>query len=264
MSTFTPLQIIEPPFTYHTRDSLSWLNINKSRQVSTMSTENQNNAEFLSAISIRFKRLIRDLLNGNMKRARALAAQVHQEIPADGEHIAFQNLIEDLAQGQAVRNAFINLPSAFPGIGTIISWGLISVEDFFILDQSVTLILALSILHGLDPEEHESMEELAIGIIGEVYGLEPSNTQNNSKSLVKKFMIKLLPQRYVNFGLTRWVKAFIKRLLPFRRKSRLLPIGFGVIISAWDAYDTIVKIGQISLRELPGKRHRKEFEGRSA
>lgn len=229
-----------------------------------MSTENQNKTEILNAISERFKRLIRDLLKGNMKRARALAAQVHQEIPADGEHIAFQNLIEDLAQGQAVRNAFINLPSAFPGIGTIISWALISVEDFFVLDQSVTLILALSILHGLDPEDQALLEEFALNIIGKAYGLEHTSPDSNSNALVKKFMIKLLPQRYVNFGLTRWVKAFIKRLLPFRRKSRLLPIGFGIIISAWDAYGTIVKVGQISLQELPGKRHQKEFEGPSA
>jgi hypothetical protein len=243
---------------------LSWLNMNNSRQVSMMSIENRNNTEILYAIGERFKRLIRDLLKGNMRRARALAAQVHQEIPADGEHIAFQNLIEDLAQGQAVRNAFINLPSAYPGIGTIISWALISVEDFFILDQSITLILALSILHGLDPQDYSYMEELAINVIGKAYGLEQMSPESNSSALVKRFMIKLLPQRYVNFGLTRWVKAFIKRLLPFRRKSRLLPIGFGIIISAWDAYDTIVKVGQISLQELPGKRHQKEFEGPSA
>jgi hypothetical protein len=63
----------------------------------------------------------------------------------------------------------------------------------------------------------------------------------------------------VNFGLTRWVKVFIKRLLPFRRKSRLMPIGFGMVMSAWDAYDTIVKVGRFALRELPGKRHQREF-----
>jgi hypothetical protein len=219
----------------------------------------RNDAEILSAISGRFRRLITGLLKGNIKRARALAAQVRREIPVNGEHISFQNLIEDLAQGQAVRNALINLPSAFAGIGTIISWALISLEDFFVLDQSVTLIITLCILHGLDPEDYEDIEEFAISIIGQAYGIETSGPASDSKAFVKSFIIKLLPARYVNFGLTRWVKGFIKRLLPFRRKSRLMPIGFGIIMSAWDAYDTIVKVGRFTLRELPGKRHQREF-----
>jgi len=223
-----------------------------------MSAMNGNDTEILSAISGRFRRLITGLLKGNIKRARALAAQVRREIPADGEHVSFQNLIEDLAQGQAVRNAFINLPSAFPGIGTIISWALISLEDFFVLDQSVTLIMALYILHGLDPEDHEGMEEFAISVIGRAYGIETSGPGDDSKAYVQRFIIKLLPARYVNFGLARWVKVFMKRLLPFRRKSRLMPIGFGVVMSAWDAYDTIVKVGRFTLRELPGKRHQGE------
>ncbi|MGD0210018.1 MAG: hypothetical protein ABSC14_03450 [Desulfomonilia bacterium] len=234
--------------------------MNKYRQVSMINTKNINGPEIMNAVSDRFKRLIRDLLKGNIKRARSLAARVQKEIPSDGEHIAFQNLIEVLAQGQAVRNAFINLPSAFPGIGTIISWLLISLEDFFVLDQSVTLILTLSLLHGLDPEDYKGMEEFAISVVGEAYGLEPSGPEGNSNAFMKNFMIKLLPVRYVNFGLTRWVKAFMKRLLPFRRKSRLLPAGFGILVSAWDAYDTIVKVGRILMRELPGRRHQKGFD----
>jgi hypothetical protein len=225
-----------------------------------MSTMIQNDTEILSTISGRFRRLITGLLKGNIKRARALAAQVRHEIPADGEHIALQNLIEELAQGQAVRNAFINLPSAVPGIGTIISWALISLEDFFVLDQSVTLIMALCMLHGLDPEDYEGIEEFAISVIGQAYGIETSDPGSDSKAFVKRFIIKLLPARYVNFGLARWVKVFIKRLLPFRRKSRLMPIGFGVLMSAWDAYDTIVKVGRFTLRELQCKRHQREFE----
>jgi len=225
-----------------------------------MNPKNIDGTEIMIAVSDRFKRLIRDLLKGNIKRARSLAARVQKEIPSDGEHIAFQNLIEELAEGQALRNAFINLPSAVPGIGTIISWMLISLEDFFVLDQSVTLILALSLLHGLDPEDYQDMEKFAISVVGEAYGLEPSGPEGDSNALVKNFMIKLLPVKYVNFGLTRWIKAFIKRLLPFRRKSRLLPAGFGILVSAWDAYDTLVKVGRILMRELPGKRHQKGFE----
>jgi hypothetical protein len=224
-----------------------------------MSAMIRSDPEILSAISGRFRRLITGLLKGNIKRARALAAQVRHEISVDGEHISFQNLIEDLAQGQAVRNALINLPSAFAGIGTIISWALISLEDFFVLDQGVTLIMALCLLHGVDPEEYEGMEEFAISVIGQAYGIETSGPASDSKAFAKKFIIKLLPARYVNFGMARWVKVFIKRVLPFRRKSRLMPIGFGIIMSAWDAYDIIVKVGRFTLRELPGKRHQGEF-----
>ncbi|NTW37810.1 MAG: hypothetical protein HGB17_17240, partial [Syntrophobacteraceae bacterium] len=101
--------------------------------------------DIVGAISERFRSLIRSLLRGNVRRARVLAGQVRDELHAVGRQIAVQDLIEDLAQGQAIRNAFINLPSAVPGIGTIISWVLISVEDFFTLDQGVTLILTLSV-----------------------------------------------------------------------------------------------------------------------
>ncbi|HVN70813.1 MAG TPA: hypothetical protein VMU10_02225 [Desulfomonilia bacterium] len=226
-----------------------------------ISTENPKDAEIVSAISSRFRNLIRELLKGNIKRARELADIARNEIPCDGEHITFQNLIEEMAEGQAMRNSLINLPSAVPGIGTLISWMLISLEDFFVLDQSVTLILSLSLLHGLDPCDEAEMEKLAIGVIGEAYGIASRGPERDSSAFVKQFMIKLLPARYVNFGLTRWAKAFIKRLLPFRRKSRLLPAGFGILVSAWDAYDTLVKVGQIALRELSGKKHIKEFEG---
>ncbi len=219
---------------------------------------NLHDVEFISAIGERFRRLIGTLVKGNMKRARSLALQVSREIPADGERIAFQNLIEDLAQGQAFRNAFINMPSAVPGIGTVISWALISLEDFFVLDQAVTLIMALSILHGIDPEHDGGMEEFVIAVAGEAYGIASPGPSRNTEAFVKNFLIKLLPARYVNFGLSRWVKAFIRRLLPFRRKSRLMPIGFGVLMAAWDAYDTIVKVGRITLRELPAKSLRRE------
>jgi hypothetical protein len=37
-----------------------------------------------------------------------------------------------------------------------------------------------------------------------------------------------------------------------------MPIGFGVLMAAWDAYDTIVKVGRITLRELPGMKIRSE------
>ncbi|HPI91686.1 MAG TPA: hypothetical protein PLT09_00330 [Deltaproteobacteria bacterium] len=221
-----------------------------------MNEKNSGDTDIVGAISERFRTLLRNLLQGNVKRARSLFEQVRAEAQATGEQIAVQNFIEAMAQGQALRNAFINLPSAVPGIGTLISWVLISVEDFFTLDQSVTLILVLSMLRGLDPRNRGEMEELAILSIGGAYGLGPDEPERDSGKVVKGIMTRLLPQRYVNKGVNRWVKAFIRRVLPFRRKSRLLPAGFGIAMSAWDAYDTIVKVGRIALRELSARQSR--------
>jgi hypothetical protein len=212
--------------------------------------------DIVGVISERFRSLIRSLLRGNVRRARVLAGQVRDELHAVGRQVAVQDLIEDLAQGQAIRNAFINLPSAVPGIGTIISWVLISVEDFFTLDQGVTLILTLSVLHGLDPEDHREMEEISMLILGEAYGLRPPGSERDSGQVAKGFMTRLLPQKYVSKGVNRWVKAIFRRVLPFRRKARLLPAGFGIVMSAWDAYDTIVKVGVIAMRELARRQRR--------
>lgn len=208
------------------------------------------------AVGRRFRDLIGNLLRGNVVRARSLAEKVREDAHALGEQIAIQNLMEDMAQGQALRNAFINLPSAVPGIGTVISWVLISVEDFFTLDQGVTLILALGILHGLDPEDTQEMEELAMRIIGEAYGLQPPGSGPDSGEVAKGFMMRLVPQKYMNWGVNRWLKAAVRRLLPFRRRSRLLPAGFGIAMSAWNAYDTIVQIGRVAMRELSGRKGR--------
>ena len=212
--------------------------------------------DIVGAVSRRFHGLIRNLLRGNVLRARSLAGRIREDSQALGEQIAIQNLIEDMAQGQAVRNAFINLPSAVPGIGTAISWVLISVEDFYTLDQGITLILSLSILHGLDPENLQEMDELAVNIVGEAYGLRPPGSDPDSRKVATGFMMRLLPQKYVNWGVNRWVKAIVRRILPFRRRSRLLPAGFGIAMSAWNAYDTVVQIGRITQRELAGRQRR--------
>lgn len=206
--------------------------------------------DIVGAVGRRLHSLIRSLLRGNARRARVLAGRVRDDTRIVGERIAVQNLIEDLAQGQAVRNAFISLPSAVPGIGTLLSWALISVEDFFIMDQCITLILALGHVHGLDPEDEAVMEELALLVIGEAYGLALPGTPLRSEGVIKGMVTQILPRKYVNSGSSRWVKALIRRALPFRRKSRLLPVGLGIVISAWYAYETVVKVGSITLREL--------------
>ncbi|HOS98521.1 MAG TPA: hypothetical protein PLU54_12785, partial [Deltaproteobacteria bacterium] len=61
------------------------------------------------AVGERFRGLIRTLVRGNIRRARSLAARMRDQVETLGEPIALQNLIEDMAQGQAFRNAFINI-----------------------------------------------------------------------------------------------------------------------------------------------------------
>jgi hypothetical protein len=221
-----------------------------------MNMVNPGDTDIVGAVSKRFHTLIRNLLQGNVLRARALAGRIREEAESYGDKIAIQNLIEDMAQGQALRNAFINLPSAVPGIGTVISWVLMSVEDFYTLDQGITLILALRIVHGRDPEDFPGMEEFATSIVGEAYGLRQPGADPDPQKVAKGFMMRLLPQTYVNWGVNRCIKVLIRRIMPFRIRSRLLPAGFGIAMSAWDAYDTMVKVGRITMRELAGRQVR--------
>ena len=102
--------------------------MNKSGQV-VMKKDLRNEIDIVSTISGRFRTLIRNLVQGNTRMAHSIAEAARQGISTDGSRIAFQNLIEDMAQDQALRNALINLPSAVPGIGTLISLGLISVIE---------------------------------------------------------------------------------------------------------------------------------------
>lgn len=220
-----------------------------------MSPDFRRETDIISAISERFRTIIRSLVLGNTKKARSIAEKKRQAITRDGSRIALQNLIEEMAQGQALRNALINLPSAFPGIGTIISLGLISVEDFFTLDQGVKLILAMCHLHSKDFDDQNAREDFVISVLGEAYGLAPSGHEGDPDTIVRKLMTTMLPKKYMNIGINRGVRRFLQRFLPFRRKSRLLPAGFGVVMSAWDAYDIIVKVGQITLREMAGVRN---------
>jgi hypothetical protein len=228
--------------------------MNNSRQV-LMQTDNLHHDDILATISDQFRALIRNLIRGNTKKANSLAEIIKLNILRDGEKIAFQNLIEEMAQDQAIRNSFINLPSIVPGIGTVIAIGLMSVEDFFVLDQGVRLILTLYVLYGMNSEDREKIEEMVIIVLGEAYGLNLSGKESNSDAIIRKFMTAMVPQRYVNIGVNKGVRKFLQRILPFRRKSRLLPIGFGLIMSAVNAYETIVKVGQITLKYLAVERN---------
>jgi hypothetical protein len=223
-----------------------------------MNADNLQPEVLLARVSDRFRRLIRNLIRGNTKKACSLVEKVREDMLQDGERIAFQNFIEAMAQEQAVRNAVINIPSVVPVLGTIISIGLMSLEDFYILDQGVRVILALSYLHGVDMQDETRTEEMVIGILAESYGLNFTKKETGGDAVIKRLMIALVPQKYVNMGVSRGVKRFLKRLLPFRRRSRLLPVGFGLIMSAVNAYEIIVKTGQLTLKYLAAERHLRE------
>jgi hypothetical protein len=223
-----------------------------------MNADNLQPEVLFATVSGRFRRLIRNLIRGNARKARSLAEKIRKDMQQDGDRIAFQNFIEKMAQEQAVRNAIINIPSIVPVLGTIISIGLMSLEDFYILDQGVRVILALGYLHGMDLQDEKRTEEMVIGILAESYGLNLTEKEGGGDAVIKRLMIALIPQKYVNMGVSRGVKRFLKRLLPFRRRSRLLPVGFGLIMSAVNAYEIIVKTGQLSLKYLAAERHLRE------
>ena len=125
----------------------------------------------LDTLGDRFLLLIGSLIRGNRKRALMLARDAGKRSQGSSAAIVSQNLIEEMAQAQAVKNSLINLPSVVPGLGTIISFSLLGVENFFLLDQSIALILALCHIHGKDIEDQRAMEEFAVRAIAEVFGV---------------------------------------------------------------------------------------------
>jgi len=196
-----------------------------------------------------FQLLICNLIRGNRKRAKALAGEIKDRPMSDGLGILSQNLIEEMALRQSVKNALINTPSVVPVVGTYISFLLLGVENFYILDQSVTLIMALCELNGISIDDDE-IEEMIIEIIGQAYDLVDNENRPDTKTISTSYVTKMLPQRYLNVGLNKGMRRFVRSILPFRSRSRLLPIGIGLIFSAYNAYDAIVKIGRLSLERI--------------
>ena len=192
----------------------------------------------------RFRVLIHHLVQGNTKKAGRLADKARHEQEGSDPGIVSQNLIESLAQEQALKNGGLNLPSIFPGLGTLISFLLAGAENFLILDQSVTAILALWRLHGRD-NDSEEREAFVIQVIGEAYELIDDSQTTDTQDITRRYMTKELPQRYLNVGFNR----ILYRLFPPRRRLRLVPV-VGVFVSAYDGYRTVVSVGRIALKHL--------------
>ncbi len=199
-----------------------------------------------------FLLLMANLIKGNRKRALQLADAARRDVGRTGLSIVSQSLIEELAQRQAVKNSLINLPSVVPGVGTILSFSLLGVENFLLLDQSVTLILSLCSLHGANIDDIDAMQELSVLVVGEVFGVSGIEKGENFRAISKEYVTRTLPGQYMGTGVSRGIRRMLRRLLPFRKGSRLLPAGLGLGASALNAYETMVNVGQTTLKHLPG------------
>ncbi len=167
-----------------------------------------------------------------------------------GSPVAVQGLIEDIAEAQALKNALINSPSISRGSAPLSLW-LIGLEDFFLLDQSVTLILALCRLEGVPVEKNNRiLEDFVIQILGQIYGIAEGAKASDTNSISNDFMTRMLPRKYANVMMNRGLHKIVRRILPFKRRSRLLPVGLGLAMSAYNAYDRIVAVGQLALKNM--------------
>ncbi|MBN2297295.1 MAG: hypothetical protein JXM72_01810 [Deltaproteobacteria bacterium] len=198
-----------------------------------------------------FRILIGNLIRGNEKKAQAIAQKAVNGTGDAGKAVAAQSLIEYMAQAQALKNAMINTPSIIPGVGTFFSFWLVGLEDFFLLDQSVKVILALCRLEGIPVErKHQALEDFIIQILGQTYGIADKGKESNTRSISNDFMIRMLPRKYANMMMNKGVHRVVRRILPFKRRSRLLPVGLGLAMSAYNAYDRIVAVGRLTLRNM--------------
>lgn len=215
-----------------------------------MADDGSTGSEMLDALGDRFLLLIGSLISGNRKRAAALAEEARRHTGGSHPGIMSQTLIEEMAQAQALKNSLINLPSVVPGLGTIVSLSLVGVENFYLLDQSVALVLALCLIHGKDIEDQAAVKELTMRVIGEVFGVTNRETGDDSRSITREYVSRLLPMKYFNRGVDRGMRRILRRIVPMRSRSRLLPVGIGLGSSAVSAYDTVVNVGQAALRHL--------------
>jgi len=198
-----------------------------------------------------FRILIRNLVRGNEKKALSIAQRTTGLAEDTGSPVAVRGLIEDMAEAQALKNALINSPSIVPGIGTFLSFWLIGLEDFFLLDQSVTLILALCRLEGISADkDNRILEDFIIQILGQIYGIAEGGKASDTNAISNDFVMRMLPRKYANMMMNRGLHKIVRRILPFKRRSRLLPVGLGLTMSAYNAYDTIIAVGQLTLKNI--------------
>lgn len=229
-----------------------------------MDKEGPRGIRVLDRLGDQFLLLVGNLIRGNLKRSLELAEKARAEAASSGMGIASQELIENLARSQALKNSLINSPSVVPGLGTLLSFSLLGVENFFLLDQSVTLIMSLCALHGARVDDLGAMEKFALQVVGEVFGIEVAQGTGDHRAISREYITKTLPGKYLDSGVSRGVKHLLRSLLRFRGHSRLLPAGIGLGASALSAYETVVNVGQTTLKHLPRLLQGETEEGQGA
>ncbi len=195
----------------------------------------------------KLQKLINNLIKGNRKKALKLARKSLQA--SDSKSEACRHLIEELARQQAAKNALVNSPSIFPGLGTLISLGLLGFEDFLVLDQCITLSLGLHALNGTPLDDYDQIQPQITTAIGRALELNMPDAQAVNEELAGHAM----PQRYLNKGLNKAINRVTGRFFRQGRIGRLLPVGFGVAMSAYHGQKLVRKVGRITLTMIEAK-----------
>lgn len=199
----------------------------------------------INTISGQFELAIYNLIKGNIKRAKRIADNAMKDSSSYGMNICMQNVIEELANEQALKSGIVNSPSVFPGIGTIISFLLLGTENFLILEQGVKLATSLLIMNGFKPGTGD-FEERIIIIIGQTYGIIDEKADADTHKITKDYLTKILPPQYISKGFNK----IVSRIFPTRNRIlKLLPV-FGILYAALEGYTMTVKVGQITVKYI--------------
>ncbi len=203
--------------------------------------------DMISRMADRFQVLLDSLIDGNLRRAEKKARAIKKIRNCEDLKVIAWDLVEETAQGQAIKNAVVNLPSVFPGIGTLISFWLIGAENFLMLDQSILLVLILAYLFDHPVVgQRDKLKEVILGVLGKAYRIADDAVIVDADFVARNYLTNTLPQRYLNKG----AKKLFNRLFPPRKRWRLLPLGIGVLSSALDGYDTTIRVGKLAVEYL--------------
>ncbi len=199
----------------------------------------------LNVISGQFGLLIHNLVKGNLNRAAKLSIYALENAGKYGLNICMQDIIEELANEQALKSGIVNSPSIFPGIGTVVSFFLLGTENFLILEQGVKLSLVLLLMNGLRNGD-DNLEEEVIRILGEAYELLDKTDKADVATITEQYVTRVLPPQYLSKGFNR----LLSKIFPTRNRIlKLLPV-FGIFYAAFEGYAMTVKVGQVALKRM--------------
>ena len=199
----------------------------------------------LNVISGQFGVLVHNLIKGNMNRAHKLSQHALENAGRYGMNICMQDIIEELANEQALKSGIVNSPSIFPGMGTVISFFLLGTENFLILEQGVKLALVLLLINGFKNGD-DNIEAEVIRIIGEAYELADNMDKTDVATITEQYVTRVLPPQYLSKGFNK----ILSRIFPTRNRIlKLLPV-FGIFYAAIEGYTMTVKVGQVTLKRI--------------